>query len=345
MPDYQIRVFSAQNLQNGSGSQSFGSTNTNSPGSLPGTFTTGAEQGTILTISDTDSGAGANNFNDGTGALQFTAEPLTLTYEQGGSTITTTFPTNTQVQSEFTQTFSNGFTLIALRFEDPNNPGSLVTAGYTFVAPDGTPNVPPPGTNIGSFTSGANNGTTPISDLACFGSGALISTSVGPVRVESLAPGDLVLTYDRGFQSVSHVSSRRVTAANLLGTPMMRPVRIAHSGLVVSAQHRLLLGGAQVELMFGFPEALVPAIAFLDAGLARQEMPLGGLRYHHIALARHEVLQVNGVWVESLLDDNLTGGTSVGGPAARPCLSRREAAVLLAQGGVRAGGCEMRRAS
>ncbi|MEL6565352.1 MAG: Hint domain-containing protein [Pseudomonadota bacterium] len=338
MATYEIRAFSAQNLLNASGEQSFGSTDTNGPASPSGTFTTGSEIGSILTITDNDPDGGTSDrdsvFDDGTGAQQFLAEAVTLTYAQGGSIVTATFPAGTQIQAEFTQTFSNGFQVIALRFEDPNASGGLVTAGYTFFDPAGNASAPPPNTELGTHTGGNPTGDTSVDNIACFTQGAMVATSRGLVRIEHVRVGDTVITRGRGAQPVTWTGTRDVTVEAMLAKPMLRPVAFASADgddrCLLSPQHRLWWRDPAVELYFGTTEALLPAMAFVDVGCARQYIPVTGVRYHHLAFERHEVILVDGRWSESLLDDDMMQvPCHRARQSARPCLTRKEAALVL----------------
>lgn len=180
----------------------------------------------------------------------------------------------------------------------------------------------------------------------CFAQGTPIAVPKGWRAVEDLVAGDLVLDRDGRAVRVLEVISQRQRGRGGRG---VRPVRLSRD-VAVSQQHRLVVGGAAVELMFGMDEALIPAIALVDAGAAR----LGngnGLRYVHVLTQHHSVLVAGGFPAETLLlgpeaADQLTAdympehmqmGLAARHPrAARraclPFLSRSEGAALIRAG-------------
>jgi Ca2+-binding RTX toxin-like protein len=142
--------------------------------------------------------------------------------------------------------------------------------------------------------------------IPCFTLGTLIDTASGPRPVESLQPGDLVLTLDDGLQPLRWIGQRALTGRALAADPSLRPVILAPGALganlpdatlAVSPQHRLLFQGAACELHFGEDEVLVPAV-HLDSqpGIARGAGPV---TYVHLLFDRHQVVRTHGVWSES----------------------------------------------
>jgi hypothetical protein len=120
------------------------------------------------------------------------------------------------------------------------------------------------------------------------------------VPVEQLAPGDVVLTRDRGGQSLRWRGSVRLRAegafapvvvdAGVMGNP--RP-------LVVSPHHRLFLYARAARALAGAADLLVQARHLVDgAGIRRRE---GGMVvYHGLVFDAHEVVYAEGVPCESL---------------------------------------------
>lgn len=330
--EFEIRVFSAANLTNGSGLQPFivGATNASTRG---GTFSTGAEEGQILTIVDDfnttagdQSGDSLTTFDDGTGARQTLGEPLTLTYEQGGTMVTRTFPAGQQIQAEFKTTFADGTQIVAIRIQNPDagQPGepNLVTAGYAVVG-----GAPPPGTTLGTVVENTGNGTTPYEDLPCFTSSAMIDTPSGPRPAGLLRPGDKVVTRDDGAVPVVWVGARDVTPPEMIADPALRPVRMA-AGPVLSPLHRVLRTGGPLPLLTGEGEALIEA-----RWLGRPFVPRGGARYVHFACERHQVVRADGIWAETLLrvvgtDPLVAEALGAARRPARPLLTGYESRVL-----------------
>ena len=128
--------------------------------------------------------------------------------------------------------------------------------------------------------------------------------------VEDLVPGDAVITRDHGAQRLIWAGSTPVGGTALAALPAFRPVRIAagalgagrpERALCVSRQHWLLLGGWEIELHFGTPEALVPAQALLGRPGVTLADPPGAWSFHHLMTPAHEVLLAEGQPAESFL--------------------------------------------
>ncbi len=190
--------------------------------------------------------------------------------------------------------------------------------------------------------------------IPCFTAGTRVETPDGPRAVESLRPGDLVLTLDDGPQPVRWVGQRRLGLADLVADPSLEPVEIGAHALGkgvpdrrvrVSPQHRVLFGGAACELHFGEEEVLVAAIQMVgQPGISQRLRPV---TYVHVMFDRHQIVQTHGLWSESFqpgeraLDglpdpqrDELLRlfpdlGLPGSYPAARMTLKSYEAQVLL----------------
>ncbi len=186
--------------------------------------------------------------------------------------------------------------------------------------------------------------------IICFVRGTEIRTDRGDLPVEALLPGDLVMTVDHGLQPIRWIGSRRVRARGA-----MAPVRFAPGSLgndkplVVSPQHRVVLGGWKAELYAGADEVLVPAISLVnDHDITRQTG--GEVEYFHLMFDQHEIIYAEGVATESLLVTKRSIASlptaarqefealfpelylrpETTGEAARPILKTYEASVLAA---------------
>ncbi len=137
----------------------------------------------------------------------------------------------------------------------------------------------------------------------CFVAGTLIATPPhGDKRVESLEPGDMVLTHDNGPQPPLRWIGRRVVPA----LDRFAPIRIAadalgrHGELLLSPQHRVLIRDALAELLFGETEVLVAAKDLVnDRSVRRVEG--GEVEYVHLLFDQHEVIFSEGLATESFL--------------------------------------------
>lgn len=187
--------------------------------------------------------------------------------------------------------------------------------------------------------------------VPCFVEGTRIETVQGPVPVEDIAVGDLVLTLDHGFQPVMWHGVRCVPSSG-----SMAAVRIpagafgAHGALAVSPQHRLHFSGWRAELYAGEAEVLVKAIHLVRAGRLAQDLSGAPVTYHHLLFSRHEIILAEGLWSESYypgpttmsghdpeaqeellsLFPELRQNPGSYGPAARPEVRAHVAALMVA---------------
>ena len=191
-----------------------------------------------------------------------------------------------------------------------------------------------------------------VNQLPCFVAGTLIDTPKGPVRVEDLRPGDLVLTLDRGAQPVRWAGSRAIEARGNFA-----PIRIcagsygAEADVLLSPQHRVLVRDVWAELLFGESEVLVKAKDLINDKTVRREESDNTVTYVHLLFDQHNILTSSGLLSESYLPGPMMRHTfpeescdeiitlfpeladidSAGWEAARPILKSYEAQALQAR--------------
>ena len=161
--------------------------------------------------------------------------------------------------------------------------------------------------------------------VVCFASGTLIRISLGEVPVEELNC-DLhsVLTADCGYLPLRWSGGRKLSASDLRHYPNLRPIRILagalgpccpEQDLIVSPQHRILVGSRIVENMSSAPTALVAARHQTDVpGIAIAD-DLDEIEYWHFLFDDHQLVWSNGAISESLYTGKEALKTLV--PAAR----------------------------
>lgn len=255
---------------------------------------------------------------------------LTITQINGINVVagqTITLPTGQQI----TLNADGTFTVVG--------DGNTEVATFTYTAVDGLGH-----TDIGIVT---------INSVPCFVAGTRILTPKGEVAVENLAPGDLVMTQDDGPQPLRWTGRRAVPA---MGNHA--PIRIAqnafgaHGALLLSPQHRVLIGDSLAELLFGETEVLVAAKDLVNDSSVRVQAG-GMVDYVHLMFDRHQIVFAEGLATESFLPGpqtencfpapivaelvsifpDLDPETGRGyGPAARRILRGFEAQVLLSEG-------------
>ncbi|MGH1454388.1 MAG: Hint domain-containing protein [Paracoccaceae bacterium] len=207
---------------------------------------------------------------------------------------------------------------------------------------------------------GALSGTATLTDgtvvnfsnledvIICFASGTRILTPHGPRPVETLRPGDMVLTRDHGMQPIRWTGQRTVR-----GMGDFAPIRIK-SGVMnnardlwVSPQHRMLHTSSAANLYFDSPEVFLTAKHMVDGiNITQESRDMVG--YHHIMFDHHEVVFAEGAPSESFhpgaqglraLSDAsradlfekfpaLRSDPDSYGDTARPCLRKFETRLL-----------------
>jgi hypothetical protein len=196
--------------------------------------------------------------------------------------------------------------------------GVAVTAGQTVTLPSGqqiTLNANGTFTIVGdgqtenvSFTYGISDGTgqtdtglVTINSIPCFVAGTRILTPTGEVAVDSLRPGDLVITQDDGPQPLRWVGRRRVEATARFAPVLIRAGTFGdHRDLMVSPLHRVLIRDSLAELLFGEAEVLVAAKDLVN-GRSVVTCPGGTVDYVHLLFDRHQVVVSEGLATESFL--------------------------------------------
>jgi hypothetical protein len=184
----------------------------------------------------------------------------------------------------------------------------LPTGQIVTLNPNGTLSVEGDGdTENFNFTYSVTDGT--ITDVGyvnatsvpCFVAGTLIDTPSGPVPVERLRVGDLILTQDEGAQPLRWMGTRTVLAEGNFA-----PVYIAensfgtHGAIRVSPLHRVLVRDTLAELLFGEAEVLVAARDLIDGRNVVQKAG-GTVTYVHLMFDRHQVVFSDGLATESFL--------------------------------------------
>ncbi|MEM9223197.1 MAG: Hint domain-containing protein [Pseudomonadota bacterium] len=150
--------------------------------------------------------------------------------------------------------------------------------------------------------------TIPVASLTantftvCFAAGTLIATPSGERAVESLAPGDMVLTADgRAVPAlwIGHQTlSKRFTPSE-----RFQPVRVMagalgdalpHTDLVLTPDHALIIDGVAVNA-----GALVNGTSIVRVPLAELDERV---TYFHVETAAHDVILANGAPAETYVD-------------------------------------------
>lgn len=141
---------------------------------------------------------------------------------------------------------------------------------------------------------------------------AQVMTDDGPVPLEWIGRGDLVLTRDAGYQPVLWTEKTRLTEANLRDLPELGPVCLPAGSLGTEMPVRDI-AMSPTQLVFvdreaGDPNAngvLIPAQMLCQAfGLVEGQSP-ACTTYVSLLLNGHHLIQVDGAWVGSLFTADL----------------------------------------
>lgn len=197
-----------------------------------------------------------------------------------------------------------------------------------------------------------SNGAQPLDTvtLICFAKGTLIATPEGMRQVETLEPGDCVLTGDGPDATVTFSASQSFTAAEVRAFKGVRPVVVPAGSLrpaepardlVVSPLHRIMIDGPELERLFGLTRAYVAArdLPGIRPG------PVDDITYVHVLCDRHAAIIAESCISESLFpgdvallalsrDDKARALALAGDDikvTAYPCLTAKEAAVWRAE--------------
>ncbi len=269
-----------------------------------------------------------------------TVDVLGNDYDADGGTLTITHINGQAVVAGDTITLPTGQTITL------NADGTITMVGdgtdedfnFTYTIDDGT---------------NTDTGFVLVDSVPCFVAGTLVQTPSGERAVETLQPGDLVLTKDDGPQPLRWIGRRQIQAKGDFA-----PIRIAantfgqHRTLLLSPLHRVLIRDSLAELLFGEREVLVAARDLVNDRSVRR-IEGGSVEYVHILFDRHQVVFSEGLETESFLpgpqttksfeneivqeicaifpeiDPETGNGYS---PAARRTLRRYEAKLLFSGG-------------
>jgi hypothetical protein len=129
--------------------------------------------------------------------------------------------------------------------------------------------------------------------------GTLILTPEGPEFIESLQPGDMVLTRDHGAQPVRAVNralspSRAITIAPEAAGPGVpwRHLRLAPT-------QRIGLSGWKAELLFGADQALVPVGDLVSDGTILARTAIGATVTYQLVFDQPQIIFAEGMEVEA----------------------------------------------
>jgi collagen type I/II/III/V/XI/XXIV/XXVII alpha len=135
--------------------------------------------------------------------------------------------------------------------------------------------------------------------VACYVEGTLIETTAGPSPIETLQPGDHLVTADGSPEPIVWLGSRAVNCRSHPNPEAVWPVRVTAGAfgpglpardLWLSPDHAVFVNGV-----------LVP-VRLLVNGTSITQVKLDGVTYYHVELPRHAIIFAEGLPAESYLD-------------------------------------------
>jgi hypothetical protein len=143
--------------------------------------------------------------------------------------------------------------------------------------------------------------------IPCFTPGTYIATPRGDRLVEELQAGDLVITKDRGLQTIRWIGHKQISGARLYASPEIQPIMIKKNAIspgcpsrdmMVSPQHRMVVDHAENTLMYNSSAVLVPAKNLVN-GVTIFSTNVRSTTYIQMLFDQHEIVYANGAETES----------------------------------------------
>jgi LysM repeat protein len=201
--------------------------------------------------------------------------------------------------------FVNGGSIDATSFSSPSH-GMLsvsITGDITYV---------PDQNYVGadSFTYYISDGTqtsyavATIEVIACFAAGTRVLTDRGEMPIESLGVGDRVVTLTGAVEPIVWVGRRILDCARHPKPHDVWPVRIAPGAFGPGQPRRALLLSPDHSI---YAEGVLIPVKYLIDGAGIVQERRDRIAYHHIELARHNVVLAEGLPAETLLPGSGAG--------------------------------------
>ncbi|HQT84605.1 MAG: hypothetical protein B7Z58_03830 [Acidiphilium sp. 37-64-53] len=154
----------------------------------------------------------------------------------------------------------------------------------------------------------AASAPAPAYDPPCFARGTAILTPSGYRPVEHLAVGDPVITASAGVQPIVWVGQHTSDLATHPAPHRVQPIRIAAGALAHSVPRRALR--VSPDHAIALDGVLIPAKLLVNGATIIQEQDCLAITYHHIELARHDIVLAEAAPCETYLDTGNRAGFS-----------------------------------
>ena len=155
-----------------------------------------------------------------------------------------------------------------------------------------------------TYTLTVNPTTITSGTAACFAAGTRIATQGGEVPVETLRPGDFVLTASGGATPVIWLGRRNVDCAGHPNPQEVWPIRVRRDAFGAGEPHADLR--LSPDHAVGVAGRLMPVRDLVNGRTIAQEA-CESIVYYHVELPRHALLLAEGLACESYLDTGNRG--------------------------------------
>ena len=164
--------------------------------------------------------------------------------------------------------------------------------------------------------------------VTCFAAGTRIATPDGDRTVETLRPGETVLTHTGEVKAIRWLGRRTVESARHPSPALVWPIEIAAGAFGPGCPARLLRLSPDHAIFFD--GVLIPARLLCNGTTIRQR-PVVSVTYFHIELDEHAVVLADGLAVESYLETGCRAAFANGGRVADAvaCFARHEQTAWL----------------
>ena len=133
--------------------------------------------------------------------------------------------------------------------------------------------------------------------------GTHVMTARGEVPIERICEGDRVITRDHGMQIVRWVGSETIRVTEENAPILFRQGAIKNArDLIVSADHRVVVKGAETMLRYGVKEVLIPAHKMVNGQTILRAVG-GEVEFFQIITDQHEVIYTEAAASESFMPD------------------------------------------
>lgn len=199
---------------------------------------------------------------------------------------------------------------------------SLATRSYgngTLTVTDGTHTdtffIPYAGATSSNFHLASDGGSGTIVTVTCYAEGTRLRTPSGEMPVETLRPGDPVLTEAGAARPVRWVGRRHIDLTRHPRPDLAQPIRIRAGAVASGVPQRDLLVSPDHALWID--GALIPARLLLNGASVVRETRLAAVTYFHVELDSHDLVLAEGLAAETYLDTGNRDSFENGGGAMR----------------------------